>query len=202
MVSWNNEDTCLVAERCADCKCLYVYDMTRQMHIHTYQGVIIYSLLEKCGIIRAAVSKNLDFVTLRWNETKNCLEKINEIIEGETILKHSKTTSCIYVYRLDSKSLVWQVDARNLRVDGKLLSRGLSECCSDNNGRIYTHDTRNNRLLVLDAGSGQIVQVIEMANSGYVCDIKWMASRSSLILYTGRDTVVEYQVSMLCIVEY
>ncbi len=98
------------------------------------------------------------------------------------------------MFRLDSGICLWRVGGKTGKQGqqmkltfGELAPRGM---CSDNRGRLYVADWVNNRIMVLSATSGSVLQVVQGRGHWDDNDCNYVVD-SGITMY-GNDVIVTY----------
>ena len=93
-------------------------------------------------------------------------------------------------HSLDSKALVWKIE--NKWIDGKVLQP--SGMCSDpDTGALYVVDRYNERLIVLEPNTGEVIQSIQLLGVGEIWNIAWCSVQPHLVILYEKDQ--KYQIT-------
>ncbi len=97
---------------------------------------------------------------------------------------------CINAFQCPSGALQWKLHGS---VAGKpVRPRGI--CCDQTTASLYVADYQNERVLVLDARSGRVREVVLKNKLGIIYDVSWNTEQPHLVVKHGQDQ--HYQISL------
>ncbi len=95
----------------------------------------------------------------------------------------------ISAHSLDSKALVWKIEKKE--IDGKVLWP-CAMCSDPDTEALYVGDGFNERLIVLEPNTGEVIQSIQLPGEGGICNIAWCSVQPHLVI--RHDKVTYYNI--------
>ena len=83
-------------------------------------------------------------------------------------------------HSLDSKALLWRIE--NKEIDGKGL-RPSGMCSDPDTGALYVGDRYNDRLIVLEPNTGEVIQSIQLPGVELIKNIAWCSVQPHLVIH-------------------
>ncbi len=95
---------------------------------------------------------------------------------------------------IETKKLVWEI--KNKKIEGELFSP-CGICSDPDTSALYVGDYSNERLIVIEANTGEVIQSIQLHGVGRIPDISWCSVQPHIVIQNhneGLDRITYYDI--------
>ena len=110
---------------------------------------------------------------------------------GGIVIVSGTLKNVISAHCIESNTIVWTI--QNRKIDGKeFYPSGIS---SDPDTRVlYVGDWKNERLIVIEPNSGEVIQSIQVPEADHIYDTAWCPVQPHLFVYHGDDLITYFNI--------
>ncbi len=103
------------------------------------------------------------------------------IVSTYEIMFHKQNV--ISAHSVLHKALLWQLEGKE--IEGKLFMPG-GMCSDPETGALYVGDRGNERLIVMEPNTGEVIQSIQMPGVGFIGNIAWCSVQPHIVIHQIR----------------